>query len=59
MRAVARALDQFPPVEQRFDFLRCERIAGLDRGFARHHIQHFVKQFLFVKVKQFLFAAFQ
>src|SRR5205823_7744416 len=59
VRAVARAVDQLPPGEQRLDLRRRERVAGLHRRLARHHVQDFVEQLLLVHVEQLLFAALE
>ena len=59
MRAIAGAIDQFATGEQRFDFRRGKRITRFHRGFAGHHVEHFVKQLFFVHVQQLLFPSLE
>ena len=59
MRTVAGSIDQFAARKQGFDFRRSQWITSLHRSFARHHVEHLVKQLFFVHVQQFLFASLE
>ena len=57
MRTVAAPLDQLAARQECENLSLREWIARFHCCFATHHIEHFVQQFLFVQVEQFLLAA--
>src|SRR4051812_23640176 len=59
VRAVAAAVDQLAAGEQGFDLAGGERVARFHRGFAGHHVEHFVQQLFIVQVEQLLLAALE
>src|SRR5687767_13388466 len=54
VRAVARALDEVAPRQQRRDLRGRQRVAGLYGGLAGHHVEDLVEQLFLVQVQQLL-----
>ncbi len=59
MRAVAAAIDEMTPRQQRLDLLRREGVARFHGRFAGHHVEHFVQEFFVAEVERFLLAAIE
>ena len=59
MGAVAAPVDEMTPRQEGFDLAGRERVTGFDRGFAGHHVENLVQEFLMMEVKGFLFAALE